>query len=575
MYYLTLMKNKLLLLSIFVVASAAFFVTSTNTASAAVVYNSIDAPLPGSYPSMGYEATSTKQLGDHISFSGTERELSAVTVTLTNWACENDYTWTDGSWVANRASADPCITTPGSFFSHPITLNIYSVDHSGANPAPGALLKTKTIDAKIYYRPSYDPQSNCTVPGSDIPFGGTWYSAGDNKCLHGFNQNVSFDFTGDSITLPEEVIFSVAYNTADYGASPLHAPGPYNSLNYGLSTTTHIGTDVEPSTIFMDSSWAGGYCDSGLAGSNFFRRDADCWAGYVPAAKFEAVAPVSYITVHILKYLDGQKATTVPGGYQFPMSATWNAANIGSGTGNYVLGNSHGGTPDLYGANTSPMSAPADYTTSEITNGTSQVVASSVECAPGKYLLNGYRTSSVDFATAATATLTPTAPVFNDLTSDQYIIVDNSSCPTTGSIGGMKYNDLNRNGKKDASEPGLSGWVIRLKQGSVTTTTVTDANGMYSFTNLLPGTYKVRETHQNGWKRMSKNPKPIVLIAGAAVVDVNFGNAQKRKNEREDDNRDDDRDDESGNYYTGHHDNDYDKDSRSHDHSREQGLGRR
>ena len=56
-----------------------------------VIYDSIPMPYPGSFPSLGYEATSTDEFGDHIAFAGTDRELDSVVVSLTNWACENDF----------------------------------------------------------------------------------------------------------------------------------------------------------------------------------------------------------------------------------------------------------------------------------------------------------------------------------------------------------------------------------------------------------------------------------------------------------------------------------------------------
>ncbi len=129
--------------------------------------------------------------------------------------------------------------------------------------------------------------------------------------------------------------------------------------------------------------------------------------------------------------------------------------------------------------------------------------------------------------------------------------------PAGSSISGMKFNDQNRNGKKDANEPGLSGWVIKLKVGNNIISTTTDSTGKYSFNNIIPGTYKVREVHQNGWKRISKNPKAIVITAGSVVTDVNFGNAQKYRNEREDNNQDDDRDEQSGDYYGNHERSNY------------------
>ena len=281
------------------------------------------------------------------------------------------------------------------------------------------------------------------------------------------------------------------------------------------------------------------------------------------------------IKVHIVKYLDGIQATSanVLNGYQFPMTATWTTANLNGGSqasGNYTLGSGWGGAASLYSADTAPMQAPADYTTSEVTASTSPVVSSQNQCAPGKYLLNGYRTSAVSFAAAAAAPLVASAPVFAGLVSDQYVIVDNSSCPaavTTGSISGMKYNDLNRNGKHDANEPGLANWVIRLISGHTVVSTTTDANGNYTFSNVAPGTYKVREVHQNGWNRMSKNPKAIVITAGSVVTDVTFGNATKLKFERQDNNNDDNRDDQSGNYFAHYGKSDYGREQDTKGHS--------
>ncbi len=294
------------------------------------------------------------------------------------------------------------------------------------------------------------------------------------------------------------------------------------------------------------------------------------------------------IKVHILKYLNGAKADAASaGGYQFPMTATWQASNLSGGvstSGNYVLGNNHGGASDQYGADTAPMNAPADYTTSEVTGGASLVVASPEACVPGRYVLNGYRTSGVSFADAAVQTLTTSAPAFVGLSADRYVIVDNSTCPlvppapTTGTISGMKYNDLNRNGKKDNGEPGLPGWKIRLILDYYTggsgdldiliATATTDANGNYSFANVVPGTYDIREIHQKGWKRMSKNPKDIVIVAGSDVGGVNFGNAAKQKKEDEDNDKDDNRDDQPGEYHAHHGHSNYDKEqhSKEHDH---------
>jgi hypothetical protein len=94
-----------------------------------------------------------------------------------------------------------------------------------------------------------------------------------------------------------------------------------------------------------------------------------------------------------------------------------------------------------------------------------------------------------------------------------------------GSISGMKYNDKNGNGVKDAGDNGLAGWTINLT-GSATASATTDANGNYSFTGLTSGTYTVREVAQNGWTQTSANPADVNLTAGQNVTGVNFGNFQ-------------------------------------------------
>lgn len=247
------------------------------------IYDSIPAVYPGSFPSLGYEATSTDEFGDHIFFAGTARSLQTVEVSLTDWACEND---------ATRGPADPCVTTPGSFFAHPITLNLYAVDYSSGDPAPGALLGTVTTSFNIPYRPSWD-SVNCTAagqtPATDVPFGGRWYDPVLGACVHGYAFNITFDFASLDLTLPNEVIYGIAYNTADYGVTPIGVPGPYNSLNVSLTEVSPtIGIDFEPDTTFWDTSYGPFYCDGGIGGSDTFRRDAGCWAPYSPVVRFNA-----------------------------------------------------------------------------------------------------------------------------------------------------------------------------------------------------------------------------------------------------------------------------------------------
>jgi hypothetical protein len=98
-----------------------------------------------------------------------------------------------------------------------------------------------------------------------------------------------------------------------------------------------------------------------------------------------------------------------------------------------------------------------------------------------------------------------------------------------GSISGMKFNDLNGDGIQERGEPALAGVTVfldlhddgTLDPGDPSTTT--DANGDYTFANLAPGTYRVREAAQAELMQTTPNPADITLGSGQDVTGVNFG----------------------------------------------------
>jgi|GEM_PF-7011716 len=105
------------------------------------------------------------------------------------------------------------------------------------------------------------------------------------------------------------------------------------------------------------------------------------------------------------------------------------------------------------------------------------------------------------------------------------------------SISGQVYNDLNGSGFPSAGEPGVVGWTVFLDtngNGALDNgepSAVTDPQGNYSFTNLGPGRYKVREVVQIGWTHTSANPSDIVASNGLNIdptsnQGLNFGNFQ-------------------------------------------------
>jgi len=94
---------------------------------------------------------------------------------------------------------------------------------------------------------------------------------------------------------------------------------------------------------------------------------------------------------------------------------------------------------------------------------------------------------------------------------------------------GVKFEDLNGDGIRDADEPGLEGWTINLTSGStVIANTTTGSGGAYSFTNITPGSYTVSEAIQPGWTQSypaAPGTLPVTLASGeAGPTNIDFGN---------------------------------------------------
>jgi hypothetical protein len=228
-------------------ASLVFGVAWASAAGAPSVYNAVPKTLPPNVASLGFEATSTSEFGDFVHLGDANRLLKTVTVTMSDWALATDYP-----------------SLPAAGWTHPITVNVYG-SHLGPNGAPDRLLATVTQPIAIPWRPAADP--TCA--------GGTAWRAADHNCYNGIAFNATFDFSSQNVTLPNDLIVGVAYNTADYGAAPIHAAGPYNSLNVGVPSgqTATIGTDDNADNVFWNTSFAGFYADGGAAGVGTFRQD--------------------------------------------------------------------------------------------------------------------------------------------------------------------------------------------------------------------------------------------------------------------------------------------------------------
>jgi serine protease AprX len=94
-----------------------------------------------------------------------------------------------------------------------------------------------------------------------------------------------------------------------------------------------------------------------------------------------------------------------------------------------------------------------------------------------------------------------------------------------GTLHGMVFNDLNNNGTKDTNETGIPNWNVQLS-GPIHAVTLTDSEGRYSFTNLLPGTYTISESLESGWVQSlppGNIPYTITLTTNADSGGINFG----------------------------------------------------
>jgi hypothetical protein len=233
---------------------------SSIPAFADVVYSTLPTPTPPNVPSEAYQATQTAEFGQGVDLAGSGgATLGSAEVLMSNWALESTY------------------ETPGTTagFMVPLTLNFYNV---GAGDSVGSLFFTTTLDALITWRPEASP--GC----------GSAYKASDGNCYNGLAQVVTFNL--GNVVVPQQFIYGLSFNTETWGAHPTGVEGPYDSLNFGLlgdgtiPVIPFVGTDLLPSSAYLNSSTASNYGDDGAGGVGTFRLDAGNWEGYDPAVAF-------------------------------------------------------------------------------------------------------------------------------------------------------------------------------------------------------------------------------------------------------------------------------------------------
>ena len=220
---------------------------ASNGGAAGAGYNAIPSKVSGNVPSLSFEGAPAKEFGDLVALGGKARKLDSMSVLLSSWGCESGNYFADGA----------CQTTPGATFDVPITFKIYD-----ANGVTVRAQKTATIT--VPYRPSASAQ--CT--GADA---GRWYNRKDRSCYNGLPHLVTVNMSDSGVTLPDEVIWSVQYNTTSSGYAPLgnvltcsilFAGCGYDTLNVGAFSYPNApfaGTDVDADAVFFDGAMQSGW----------------------------------------------------------------------------------------------------------------------------------------------------------------------------------------------------------------------------------------------------------------------------------------------------------------------------
>jgi hypothetical protein len=246
------------------------------------------------------------------------------------------------------------------------------------------------------------------------------------------------------------------------------------------------------------------------------------------------------------KASDGRNETL---NYNAPISGTYHIqiSEDSGGWGEYYLSvNTRSyASGDISGVVYNDLAGSGSYSTSdpgldnwkvEVFNSKNALVASQLTYGGGNFDFGGLPPGQYSVSEIPRNGWTQTQPA-----SPFSYTVAVSAGQTTGSvnfgnfqnitISGQAFNDLTGTGTYSSTDPGLSGWKIKLLNvsGQVVATTTTDASGDYIFANVRPGSYTVQEQVQSGWTETSPaapGTYSVTTTSGSNQTGLVFGNFQ-------------------------------------------------
>lgn len=133
--------------------------------------------------------------------------------------------------------------------------------------------------------------------------------------------------------------------------------------------------------------------------------------------------------------------------------------------------------------------------------------------------------AKISWTASADATYFLVVRGFDVLTGTYSITFEDDTVPT-GEIRGSKWLDINKDGIRDADEPGLRGWIIFVdennnrKREANEKFDITDENGDYAITGLRPGTYTIAEKLKPGWEQTFPTEEGMEALLGNTVAGI-------------------------------------------------------